>query len=339
MNFSKLAMCFAIFVFCVFCGVNANVQKLEASTENWVEIDEALNTAIDAAVDGIVLSTDGYSIEVSREQCVKNFYRTLYACLGVDATNKQAQELIGIYVPVIGFIDEDGFYAQYSESVDGNVMKVWGPKTTYTKEYLIQKGSLVNEYWDCVIDYSLTDLVTIRIDGRVYSDNWKILKKHYANATSDDAGIAAVVSGSIFATDNSFEAERDSVVTDCIVDRVGYYTNRHNDIAAKYGVSRVFQLPSSARSSIARSIDSVSFLVFFEGYPIGRGSTEVYTKFGVGGARVAKKQFYCISEQDGYLYYHEEECPELEGVSGINRYTTREECAILGALPCEKCKP
>lgn len=332
MSFYKWSICFAILFFCIFVGVQVSVDRFGESVYERVQIDEALNTSIDAAVDGIVLKADGYSVKVSREKCADNFYRTLYACLGVDAANEQAKELLNVYIPIIAFVDEDGFYTQYSEEVNGKIMKVWSPKTTYTKEYLIPYGSLADSYLNCVVDYTLTDKITIRVGGKVYSDNWETLKRQYK-----DGEIGTAMQYAIFASDSAFQLEKESVITDTIVDRVSYYVNRHNRIAAKYGVSRIFQLPSSARSEIARSVNDVSFLAFFEGYPIGRGTSEVYTKFGIGGARIVKNEYYFVEKKDGFLYYHKAGCSELK--STTQRYQSREECALLGAMPCDVCNP
>lgn len=338
MSLSKFTAFFLLVFFSIFAVMNYDVQKYVTLAETEIELDNAIDTAIDAAIDGVVMSADGFSVEVSREKCAQNFYRALYASLGVADSDSVSKELVQNYVPVLAFLDEDGVYVQYSEVVNGKVTKVWGPKTTYTEEFSVQSGALPNDVAVCVVDFSMGDNVTIRVDGTIYSDDWHTLKSQYVSSQkAEDAGIRAVMNHIIFASNNSFNLERDSVITSTVVECVGYFINKHNSIAARYGDNFYFELPASAESDIARSVESPSFMCMFQGYPIKQGTGVTYSKFAFGGARVARNKKYSVARDGGYLYYHTEGCEHCTGEKQI--YSTREECALRGAMPCEYCRP
>ena len=125
------------------------------------------------------------------------------------------------------------------------------------------------------------------------------------------------------------------------MERLSYYVNRHNAIAAYYGESFTFSLPLSSSSDVARSIEDVSFISFFQGYPYGRGTDDVYSNFEISGARITKSLGYYVrlGKQNGqtFMYYHKPNCTYGEGENYW--YSTREECALQGAMPCPHCKP
>lgn len=340
MRISRYAAFFLLIFMCLYAVIQYQVHAHSMAAERRVELNNAVDRAMDAAIDGIVETVDGYSVVVNREKCANNFYRALYANLGLSDTDEETKELIGVYVPVLAFIDEDGLYVQYLETVNNKTIKTWSPKKVYCKEYVTEP---LNENPDStvqyMVSYTLTDVVTISTAGKVYQGNWKTLQNEYeASYAGEDDAIRGVLAEPQFASDEDFDAERDTVVTNTVVDGVGYYANEHNTIAAKYGESYSFGLPMSAKSELARSIDTVTFLALIQGYPLGRGTKDVYNNFAFGGARVAKNSGYVVSRSaDGILRYHNAGCPEITG--GRTIYSTKKECALNGAMPCEECKP
>ena len=147
-----------------------------------------------------------------------------------------------------------------------------------------------------------------------------------------------------------------SVSTDCIEEaatkffqalrksdtkKANYYVNKHNKIAQAYGISYHFSLPESSTDSFTRTIEDVSLMAIFQGYPYGKGTDDVYSRFSVSGARIYRGgRFYVMPASDGVSYYHRSDCPELEGSrSNYQVFDSKKQCAEFGAYPCPKCKP
>lgn len=302
------------------------------------EYNKSLDSALDAALEGIVESADGNSVIVDKDACVSNFYNCLYASFNaLDSETTQA--MLKLYTPILAVADEDGLYVYYSDTVNGEVQKVWSQKIPYTRHFTTTSVDATGAV-GYTVNFQLDDTVTIKIDGddSIYSGRYSELVKNYANATgSEYKAIRAVLAGEVFSAEGYFELWRSQVITECITDKLSYYVNRHNRIAAMYGEQFTFQLPVSASSDISRSISNVSFMCFFQGYPYGSATSDVYSNFEISGAHVTKNSGYYTRVVDGYLYYHKPSCNKGSGEQ--NWYATQEECAWAGALPCPYCNP
>jgi hypothetical protein len=85
-------------------------------------------------------------------------------------------------------------------------------------------------------------------------------------------------------------------------------------------------------------------LVLFQGYPLV-GCEEVYNCAAFGGATLIKKDWYILTEKEGYYLYHNQDCEVLIDYQAKNPdkeqiiCSNKEECASFGAFPCEECFP
>lgn len=311
-------------------------------------LNNAVDYAIDSAMESITVREDGYSVSVDFDRCIKNFYDALYAAFG-SFDNELSMSKLGLYTPVLAIADNDGLYVYYSETIDNEVQKVWSQKLPYSYNGIFTVGTTVGEY---VINFSLNDSVTVyatlsgstgTVEQRVYSGSYNELARKYpakdrnGSAIRDNQPLHTLLENGPIPDYESFVGLKDEVVTNTIVGQLSYYVNNHNRIAQMYGEQFTFQLPSTARSDVARGIKDVTFMCFFQGYPIGAGSSERYSNFEVSGARIAKKSGYVIQAVDGFLYYHKPSCTHAEGEQRY--FESREECAKKGALPCTYCRP
>lgn len=123
------------------------------------------------------------------------------------------------------------------------------------------------------------------------------------------------------------------------MDKLNYYANRHNEIAARYGISYEFHMPPDVNSELARGIDGITMLVFFQGYPIGAGERYFIDRFEISGARVLKNKSYYVTRLDGVWRYHRGTCTKPADDLGVYQFQTKKECAEAGALPCPYCNP
>lgn len=350
MKLTRYAIVFILIFMSMFGTLSYRVNKFTTSVTQKAAINDAIDTAVDAAVNGIVETADGDSVTISQQNCISNFYRSLYASFGIIDSTVQQQLLLN-YIPVMAIVDEEGLYVNYSDNSSNsrtNLTKVWSHCIPYSESYTAALGP--GENVNFCVNFTLTDFVTISIDYdgtsgissgeyHVYSGDWQDLKAQYGTDNAP-AGIKAVFTDSkIFSAEEGvFETVRNNVVTDTIVNRLNYYVNQHNRIAKLYGEQYTFHLPSTAYSDVNRNLDNISFICFFEGYPIGKGTDNTYSKFSIGAARVIKNiGYFTRLGDDGLLYYHKDSCNN--GIGKTYRYVTREECALQGAMPCPVCNP
>lgn len=339
MSLSKFIVLFVLSFSCFTFIANMKIQKFSEAVEKKVELNDAIDRALDAAVDDSILTTDDYTVEVSRKKCSDNFYRALYAAFGILDGSEEQQNLLDLYIPAFAMVDDNGITVQHSEIIDGELTKVWGQKRVYAKKYSQQIGAVANQYIDYTIAYTLGRSITVIVGDNQYTGVWSSLKDLYSKSTKpEDSEIKIVMNSTIFESENSFSLEKNAAIADTIIDTFEYYVNRHNDVAKQYGITYTFTIPSSMHSSLARSIETTSFLCLFQGYPLGQGTSEEYNTFALAGVRAAKNSQYAVAKgADGQLYYHKLWCEDTKNATTI--YNSKRKCAQHGALPCEKCRP
>lgn len=315
--------------FMVVHGYNTNVYSRMVHQKT--EYNHALDSAMDAAVEGIVESADGNNVTIDFEQCVDNFYRDLFASFGaIDSPVTQAK--LELYTPILAIADVDGLYVYYSDIANEQVVRNWSQKIPYS-----YSGSTDGIKYS--VNFTMSDEVTIVIDGinTVYSGHYSELSVKYPASYDEYKEINRVIRGDVLGTSGAFQSWRHATISNTIVKELNYYVNRHNLVASAFGEQFTFELPLSAESTISRGIEDVSFMSFFQGYPFGSGTSSVYSQFEISGARVSKGKGYYVQVVDDYLYYHQISCRKGEGYR--DWYATREESAMKGALPCPYCNP
>lgn len=334
------AIVFLLVFISLFSIQNARISTFVNAQYESVALNDAVDSAIDSAVTGLVSMADGYSVEIQRETASTQFYRALHASMGI-LNDEDAQEMLDVFIPILAFADTDGICVQYMEETQNGYVKVWGPKYSYSKEYIYHENNgLANSDWKYTIAYTMEDVITVTIDNTVYTDTWTLLKDPGDTATQNygsDAKLVAVMGQPQFDDAESFDAYRKEAITSIIVEKLEYYTSLHNRIGAVYGQNYTFSFPESADSEIIRAIEYPTFMCLFQGYPLAGGTSQRYNNFALGAARVAKGTKYFTQAIDGYLYYHKGTC--TAGSGDICQYQTREECAWHGAMPCEVCNP
>ena len=78
-------------------------------------------------------------------------------------------------------------------------------------------------------------------------------------------------------------------------------------------------------------------LAIFQGYPYGKGSNDVYSRFSISGAHLVKGTKYYVTGTGDTRYYHRSTCSHV--TEGLEAYDTRKECAEHYAYPCPDCLP
>lgn len=287
-------------VFCLFSIGTILISDMVIFERQTVSIysentDAVFDKAVDAAVKRLRLYSE-HDSEGVRDDAVEAFYDSLYASLGI-ADNPDSREKVRLYVPVIIITVGDGFYVYYddvSPGIDGTEELV--RRCTEKKVYSYYENTAPEGY--CATDFiyrflgkntcSICD--TEGICGEksgIYSvstdENREAINKELWNCVSGGRNYSCILKNSV-----EFENKRLEISTSKLEDALTYYCNFHNTIAANMGISYGFSVPQQNGELYLKAIDGISFIAFFQGYPVN-GSNEVFNCFSVSNARVVEK--------------------------------------------------
>jgi hypothetical protein len=319
MKITNLAIIFFLIELCLFTVLDIRTENLSAITTRKMEYNKALDSAIDDGISDLVEVDSKRNLVLNKDAAVNQFYESLFSNFGVIG-NSQSENKLKTYVPIILVTDTDGFYIYYSDTYQSGSETLINKKWSEKIHYSYQEGNLVFNF---TLDTYLTIYDTDA--NAVYEGEYEDLKGQF--------------SGSQIMTDaETFDTIRRSAIIDKIEGEMNYYINKHNSIAYQLGITYQFWLPRIEESDWYRTIDDVSMLVVFQGYPYKAGSTDTCNRYALGGARITKSDVYYITEENGMKYYHKSGCSHLINSADI-AYYTKEECALEGAYPCPDCKP
>lgn len=368
MKLEHYLVVFVIVLAAIFVGVELKTNSLETMDKRTSEFNETIDNAVDDSLQSMMEVADSFDHNINLEVCSDTFFKALYAGFGaMDSVT--GKEQLKMYVPVLLVTDEDGFYLMYhSTSQLGDYTETaWTPKMAYYYSGTLS-GNLsgVPAQFNYQISYTMSTIIKLSIkvvhSSGVSGDKSYYFEGHRESiveeylAAGEDATSLAVLSafmsaataeGQLLSTSN-FERFKQSVMTYQITKKMNYWVNEHNKIAKNYGISYNFSLPESSMDSVSRAIGDISLLAIFQGFPYGQGTSDVYSRFSLSGARLYKATRYVIAKAGSVLYYHRYNCGKLPktGAGGINlpeasyeTVTTRRECAKKGAYPCPDCNP
>lgn len=313
-------------------------KELTAMIDNKENIDRKLDAAIDNAVYKLTNRDENGRIIVALDEAVKGFYNSLYSSFGI-ISDKEMQDKLKAYIPVVLFVVEDGYYIYYNE--------------TYTdaEGYINMAGIRTEKcpfyYEDDDFIYGFTLGATINIYDKKgllgnASDDQVLYRLDYKDIKTKDEYQALRLNrpDSFLLESEAFEAVRKSSIINNIEASMAYYTSHHNKIAAKYGITYDFALPAINDGEWAPFLDDACMFVVFQGYPYGGSTGDVYNRVASAGARVIKKDILYITEKDWYRLYHKENCEELDITDNIlskRAYYDIESCVKEGAYACPVC--
>lgn len=330
MKITNYIILFAVVFLLLLVPLSNQVSVYNKITGKQVSYNNNLDTAIDSALEHIVESADGAAFEINYDECVEQFYRSVYASFG--ATNSDSMQMtLKACVPVLAVVDLDGLVVYHSNVNGDTVTSNWSEKIPFV--YSSPSYTVV---------FHLDNTVKLKIlgDSTVYEGDYRQLKALYSTEVAHDkyAVMAQVYDTSCLASEGLYAKTKAQVISNTIMKNLNYYVQQHNRVGQAYGFNYSFHLPESAESEVARGIDGVSFISFFQGYPYGVGTDDVYSKFTISGARVKKTSDFMVRRStDGYLYYHTKGCKHGKEPSTL--YDTKADCASQGAYPCPYCKP
>ncbi|MBB3127906.1 hypothetical protein FHS19_002560 [Paenibacillus rhizosphaerae] len=318
MKITDFCLVFVVIFFPVFLIVGYHVQDQRNVHFTELKYAAALRTAVQDA--GSMLNVNerqefesGYGsakfFKADKELALETLYRTLYANLGIE-DDAAAQQALNSYIPAIVVVDYDGYWV-YSEEeykgADGVALAkhLWHPKKPYS--YSDRAGNLIH--------FTLDNVVEAYHAG---TGTWVRGLQREIGPTST---IPLMQDG------EKYEQVRKTTIVQAIEDDLANVINRHNEIAARNGVSYVFTLPLISREEWNNSIDDIGIIAFIQGIPIGE---QALNNYALGSGRLVKSTVIKagVDRRTGIRYYSRGDC--TDDLDIVETFTSAKEAAANG---------
>lgn len=320
-----------VIMFCIlFLGfvlvTNSSTNALDTITKKQIDYNNAVDTAIEDAAQQVVNQDDNRGVLKDRDIILQNYFLSLYSSLG-SLSDASSQQMIQLYTPVFIIVDNDGFYVNYCDEINGgtNFGRVWSTKYPFG-------------YDSGAYSYAF------RLDGTMTVLN----KSTNAVTVGTYKDIRSAITGTICSTKTEDEVNKiiHTIAVSELTDKMENFINRHNKIAKNSGLNYQFSMPVIEDSTWSSTLEGTSIFAIFQADPYDDGLGGVYNRIAFGGAKITKSSLYYLKQSDdsGILMYHRPGCPSLAGLTdeelaNLDAYNSKRECAQHGAYYCEICKP
>ncbi|MDQ0087768.1 hypothetical protein J2T12_001174 [Paenibacillus anaericanus] len=204
--------------------------------------------------------------------------------------DKVSQRSLMVYIPAVVIIEYDGYsiYAvDESTASDGSVLAEhhFRPKKPY------------------VYSDEIGNQVAFTLDSYVIA--YDALSGEWVSGLQEE--LSSIVTIPLLQDSETFQQVRRSVIVRSIEDDLADYINRHNEYAAKLGVTYTFTLPVISQEEWNNTLNDVGVLIFLQGIPVG---DRYYNNYALGGGRLIKR--YPViggnDESTGIKYFYREDC-------------------------------
>lgn len=320
MKLTNYVIIFCMIAFCLVFVNDTKSRNLTELSQKKVEYNIALDSAVDDSILSLVEVDSKQHITLNKNAGVESFFNSLYANFGV-MTDQKMQETLQAYVPIIAITFTDGYYVLYKDEYTNSQGEL------LLKQRWTEKQPYVYEDENMVYNFTVTDEIKIydKKTNEVYEGNYKDLKPLFPD--------------SILVDDVLFDTIRRSTIINLLTEDMNYYITNYNDIAKHFGISYNFALPQIEKEDWYRTIDDISMLVVFQGYPYGFATNDTYNRYAFAGSRIKKQKAFYIeaNPSDGLKYYHRLDCNLLNDKE--IPYYSKKDAALEGAYPCLECNP
>lgn len=283
---------FSIVFACFFLAYMFLAEIEMGENEYMRQLSQRTDRVFDKAVDAAVKSLRGYSPEEAElylSKSIDSFFDSLYADLGIIDSPYQ-RERLKLYVPFIAVTDDEGVYVWYEDVEDTADGREVVCKRSEKFSYFFYEETAPKGY--CATDF----LIRFKGKGRaaVYDSSGILGEKNEAYEYYSDSDFMNISRNtrnykSILDNPEAFEEKRHAVMSQRLESIMEYYCNRHNSNAESMGISYSFSVPAEDGSIYLRAFDGVSFVAFFQGYPIP-GTNEVFNCFTVSNAMLREAE-------------------------------------------------
>lgn len=269
MSVSNYGLLFAVCLMVYLFFHTIHISDYEAVQTKQTEYNLAVDEAVEAALFDAVESDSLRTISLNEAEVIHKFFQALYVNLGI-MEQPMKKELCKFYVPYILFVENDGIvpYVQKDSGSDGLVSFETGRKYEYR-----WKGEKEDFLY-----VTLSDFVVYRnaIEGGHVEGYYQDIVEQlpdYFHWTNDE-----------------FKRRKQELIINMIKQCTNECIGHQNQIARKFGIQYEFTLPLIEYEEWYRTIQDISMLVLFQGYPFGNSITGTYNRVAIGGARIAKRK-------------------------------------------------
>jgi hypothetical protein len=294
MKLSNLVILFFILTLPVFFYLNAKAEKTTDFTYINQQHEGAMTVAAHDAVNVLrtnvvpELEVSYYSYKINPADPQKSFDTFLQSlALNYRVQDSVTADLMARYVPAYAIVDYDGLllnvYKNHKDSSGTQVLdRVWLPKIPFS--YTDTEGNVIN--------------FTIDEDLEVYDaelNEWFYGKRH---EVIEDVTI------DLLEDDEKFDQVRRSTIVNTLQENLAYYINEHNVYTKALDVTYTFTMPLIPEEDWYNTVDDVSILAFFQGYPY-RMADEQYQEYAFVGTRLNKRDTIkagIVNDQRKYWY-------------------------------------
>ncbi len=337
MKLYHFILIFIIIAIGVTSILEIKTDHLKAAIQDKKQIDRNLKTAVDDGVAAFLRVDDSNRVIIDKDDAINSFFISLVASFGV-LDDQEAKEKLKIYVPVVVATIDDGYYIFFSGTYKGNDGK------TYVKKQWSEKFPYYYEDDDFVYRFTLGDMVTI-YDKHGLLDptgEQKAFTADFHDIQTDEnyQSLRTARPNNFLLNDETYNDLKNGRMESLIQDTMAYYTSRHNQIAAQYGITYNFALPATEKGSWENYLSRNSLFVVFQGYPFGEGSGEIYNRIASSGSKISKNDVFYLEQKGWYYIYHRSSCSLLKGAGLFfldEPYYTVESCVKEGAYACPEC--
>lgn len=258
MKLANYGIVFSALFLCLMLRDDVRTQELSAVAALRIQYNNALDNALEGALLEAAELDDGRRVYINKQEVMDKFLTGLY--VNFDAMEAPDRKiLLEACVPVAAFIDTDR--AAFTFKEDGS---------------RVYREVFYREMYDDV-------QVNFTLGSYVYVKNTKT----GFTVEGDFHDVKKQISLDIFEED-CFDRERRRVIINTLNVYLTHCVKKHNQYARKLGITYEFAFPSIEEEEWYRTIDDISFLAVFQGYPYGNYQTGHYSKVAFGGARIRK---------------------------------------------------
>jgi len=232
----------------------------------------------------------------SREKVVNTFFSSLAINFGYDT--KEDMTKLRMYVPVIAMIDTDGYYVAYNKdfmSADG-VPSLESAITTINTWTAVKPHLTVRYYLGNKVD--------------ITTNNGKFISDTYANVYSEIKKLNKNGGYSLYQSElealgfndkDKFEHYRNETIIQDIQDKVEYYINNQNKVAAALQPEYIFEMPLTKTDDWVRVLENPTVIAFMQGVRIS-DSKRYLNIYSLGGGEVKRNKIIGFDSAKQYKY-------------------------------------
>ncbi|MBO0589273.1 MULTISPECIES: hypothetical protein [unclassified Sporosarcina] len=308
-----LIIVFPLFIFAQWRAEDTNTFAKANNSYEW-----AMTAATHDAVEQLRLNAKpnyeyGYSStkfsRINKEPAFETFIDTL--SLNFGSEDDVTKELLGRYIPVFGVLEYDGFSLNvYQKYINGNETlfdRVWLPKIPFA--YSDVKGN--------IIKFTLDEYVIVFDAGL---NEW--IEGDRRELLNDEE-----ISIELLKDADTFDKIRRDTIVNTMQNQLAYRINEHNVYTKSLGITYTFTLPLIAQEDWYNTIDDVSVIAFFQGYPYERGGG-TFNEYALAGSRLVKQDMFHATTVNSQKIFYAESCNFNYSVLEI--YPSKKDAAKAG---------